>query len=166
MEEEGQKYVTSRIAFIHNYFIIGLIVVFLIILFQTFGFKLTFTPRTINELWPTMLVLIFLMVITFLVEEPVIKRIIGHFLVTDNEVIHVEGIVRKKRTAIPYQSVSDVSVKKGILGRIFNFGDVIITGFKNDIHMIGIREPEIVYKMIEDKVSLSRKMAKKFADKE
>jgi membrane protein YdbS with pleckstrin-like domain len=81
---------------------------------------------------------------------------IRKYVITNNEVMKVEGILRKKKFAIPYQSIADVKMSKGVVGRIFNFGNIEIMGFKEPIHMKGIRNPDEVLRIIENKVNLMR----------
>jgi hypothetical protein len=57
---------------------------------------------------------------------------------------------------IPYQSISNLDVYKGIIGRIFDFGDVSVVGFKNQIIMRGVSEPELFYRIINNKISVMR----------
>ena len=98
--------------------------------------------------------------------EPEIERILRQYLITNTDVAKIEGIIIKKRIAIPYQSVADVRVIKGIAGRIFNFGNIIVKGMKDDIFMKGIKEPDIIYRMIENKIALMKKPARKGAKSE
>lgn len=152
-KEEGVKFLTSRISYISNYFLIALAVIFIYLFFQQINFKIIFFPKNINEAFPIFILLGILILISYLIEEPVLERIIRQYYVTNNEVIKVEGLIRKKRIAIPIQSIADLRVKKGVVGRIFNFGNVEITGFKSNIIMKGMRKPEKIYEMIKEKIS-------------
>ena len=65
---------------------------------------------------------------------------------------------------VPFQSVADVRVSKGIVGRIFNFGDVDVIGFKDGILMKGMKNPEEIQRIIQSKLNITREsMIKRFA---
>jgi len=104
-----------------------------------------------------MFVFVFIIAITFLIEEPTIERWIRHYIVKNNELIKIEGILRKNEVSIPYQSVSNLKLKKGLVGKIFNFGDVNVSGFgEAEINIKGMTDPEEIFNIIQNKVSLMR----------
>jgi len=70
-----------------------------------------------------------------------------------DHISEIKGILVKRITAIPYRSVADQRLKKGIIGRILNYGDLIITGPKAQIRMKGVRRPEMLYKEVEKKLA-------------
>lgn len=152
--ETGLVYKTTRISYISNYFLIVLVLVLLFFVWPYLQLKIIFTSY--YDLLPFAIFSTFLVTITFLLEEPSIEQIMRKYIVTNNEVIKVEGLIRRKRISIPHGNVSDIRVKKGVWGRILNFGDVEVTGFRENIVMKGIRSPDEVYKIIENKVSLMR----------
>lgn len=149
--EKGLRYKTARISYISNYIIIALLI-----------FSLTFLP--LIELEAKILQLIFLGVMFFiliLLFEPEAERVLRNYLITNSEIAKIEGIIVKKRMAMPYQGVADVRVVKGVLGRIFNFGTIVVKGIKGDIIIKGMKEPEVIYRIIENKIALMKKPAKK-----
>jgi uncharacterized membrane protein YdbT with pleckstrin-like domain len=152
--EKGITYKTSRIAYIHNYILAALALVLLILIFPRLNFSIIITNT--QQLVSYMIFFGFVVVISFLIEEPSIEQWIRKYVITNNEVMKVEGILRKKKFAIPYQSIADVKMNKGVVGRIFNFGNIEIMGFKEPIHMKGIRNPDEVLRIIENKVNLMR----------
>jgi membrane protein YdbS with pleckstrin-like domain len=87
-----------------------------------------------------------------LIEEPVWRRIMHHYIVAEKEIIYKSGLIRKQRMTMPYQSVADVKIEKGVMGRIFNFGDVVLEGFKNNLTINGIRRPEELYEQLRAKI--------------
>lgn len=151
-EKRALKYKTSRFSYISNYFLT-------IILLFLFYFILL--PYLTNELWLNIGVLILLAIILFLIFEPEWEKAVRKYGITNNEVVKIEGIITKKTISIPHQSIADVKVFKGVIGRIFNFGNVEVKGFKNGIVMKGIREPEVIGKIIENKISLFKGRIKK-----
>lgn len=154
--ESGVKYKTSRISYVTNYSIFILLVVFLFLLWQKFNLNLDFTLRSTENMVPFLVFSASLIIASYLLEEATIERIIRQYFVTDNEVIKLEGFLRKKRVVIPYQSVADVRVTKGVIGRIFNFGDVEVTGFKDAIVVKGVKDPDEICRIIQSKISRFR----------
>ncbi|MEM5834889.1 MAG: PH domain-containing protein [Candidatus Aenigmatarchaeota archaeon] len=139
--EEKLKYKTSRISFLFNYFLVILVLILTFLLIPYLNFSFGF------------LVYYFLfLLILALIFEPEAERAIREYFITNAEVIKVEGILTKKRISIPYQSVADVRVVKGIVGRIFNYGNIIVKGVKDDIIMKGIKNPEAVYEQINRRI--------------
>jgi membrane protein YdbS with pleckstrin-like domain len=152
--EKGSIFKTSRISYVQNYSLVVLAVVFLVLVWPYLHLKILFTSYA--DLLPFAIFAGFIVLITFLIEEPTIEQIMRKYVVTNNEVVKIEGLLRKKKISIPHGNVSDIRVKKGIVGRIFNFGDIEVTGFRDNIVMKGIKNPDEVYKIIENKVSLMR----------
>lgn len=153
----GLVYKTSRISYISNYLIITLIIVLFILLMPYLKFNLN--PRTFQEYLPTLIAFGFLILTVGLLEQPFIEQWMRQYIITNNEIIKKEGIVRKKRITIPFQNVADVKLEKGVTGRIFNFGNIHVASFnkENSILMKGVRNPEEIHNIIQNKISLMRK---------
>jgi len=152
--EKGNIYKTSRISYISNYALVTLTIVLLVLAWPYLQLKIFFT--SFADMLPFAVFSAFLVIITFLMEEPAIEQMMRKYVVTNNEIIKIEGILRKKRMSIPHGNIADIRVKKGVWGRILNFGDLEITGIRENIVMKGIKNPDVVYRMIENKVSLMR----------
>jgi uncharacterized membrane protein YdbT with pleckstrin-like domain len=60
----------------------------------------------------------------------------------DDGIKYVEGIIITNHKQVPYANINVVSVSQGILGKIFNFGDLIVN--------TGGDEPEIIFKHLHD----------------
>lgn len=162
LTERGIVYRASRRAYIGNYILAILLVIFFFLLYVRFvypiyGIGFTFFPHTINEMVPTLTILGMLAVIALLFDEPILAGIIRYYTVTNNEVIKIEGILRKKRVVIPFGNVADVTVKKSIFGRVFNYGDLEITGFREAIYMKAMINPELIQKIIQNKINMFRR---------
>jgi membrane protein YdbS with pleckstrin-like domain len=157
LTERALVYKTSRISYISNYLIMILAIVLFFLLLP--DLKFTLFPKTLNEFIPTMAILLLLMVISLLFEQPTLERWKRHYVITNNEIIKEEGILRKVRSTIPFQSVADLKVEKGIMGRILNFGTIQVTGYgqNNVIVMRGMRHPDELYNIIRNKINLMRK---------
>jgi membrane protein YdbS with pleckstrin-like domain len=137
---EPTKIKTSRISFIWNY-VIGLALISYLILSGVVAISPIIT-----------LFLIFLILLLFIEPEAII--IYHTFFVNPDSILEVKGIFTKKKTAIPYQNISSEKLIKGIMGRILNFGDIIISGYGSEIKMRGIRNPEKLYKLVEKKIAM------------
>ena len=62
--------------------------------------------------------------------------------ITSKRVIRKTGVVMRDTDEIRLAKVESVSVKQGFLGRMFGYGDVIISGSGgNDAVMKGVRDP-------------------------
>lgn len=155
-KRSGIEIKQSRSSFLYNYVLIVLALVFFGLIVQQFNIVFILSPQNLSELSKTSIVIFFVLLVGFLIEEPEIRRWFCTYKITNNEVIKVEGVIIKRRTMIPYQSVANVSVYKGVLGRILDFGDVDILGFKDHINMRGIREPEVFYRIINNKIARMR----------
>ncbi len=145
---EGVMYKTSRISYIQNYILIFLVFVILLLVFPLLDILGN----------PIHLVIFFglLMCMSALSEEPEWERIFRKYVITNNEIIKLDGWIRKKTFTIPYQSVADIRVSKGFVGRLLNFGNIEIVGFKEGIIMKGIRNPEETQNIIKNKINLMR----------
>lgn len=155
--EKGLFYRASRRAYVGNYAVAILFLIFFLLVYQRFQLSFTLLPLTPDQAVSSLVVLGFLAVVSFLFEEPVFEGIVRHYIVTNHEVVKVEGILRKKRIVIPYGSVADVSIKKSVFGRIFNYGDLVIMGFKEPIIMKALINPELIQRIIQNKISLFRR---------
>jgi len=162
--EKGVVYKTSRVSYMSNYILLILFLLFLSLLWPYLNLNFYMIPKTPGELFSTMVIFVFILIATFLVEEPTVERIVRQYVVTNHEVTKIEGLLRKSKISIPYQSVADVRVEQGIIGRILNFGNVVVTGMVRSekaggteaIIMKGVRNPNETYKVIQNKISLMR----------
>lgn len=151
--EKGVEYKTTRISYIANYFIVALMIVFILLSWQRFKPSFTLSPASREELIPVLVFFAFLVVALYLATEADMEKLVRQYLLTNSEVIKIEGIISKKRIAIPYQSIADIKVIRGVVGRILNFGNIEVTGIKNVIILKGMKDPEEIYRIIQNKIS-------------
>ncbi len=164
---------TSRIYFLGNYFIAGLVIILLILSYFVFDLQFSFLPKTGNELLSTTIILAVFTGALLFIEQPEWARFRTKFIVTMNEVIKHEGILAKEKVVLPYATVADIRVEKSFLGRLLNYGTLSVSSFKagSDMIMEGVRRPERVHVMIQNRVNLIREgqiqmFRKKGKDKE
>jgi len=152
MKKSGNQlvYRTSLIRYLLNYIIVVLVLIVLILIspmLNVFG----------N---PLHLALFFgiLAIAAGFAEEPFWHIYFTKYVITNNEIRKISGILNKKETIIPYQSVADVSVIKSFLDRILGIGTVHVRGFKEggDVVLDGVRRPEEVQRIIQNKINLLR----------
>ncbi len=150
---------TSRISFLSNYFIGILVIIFLVLLINTFDMKFRFLPKSTSELFSTLEILGVMAVAAALMEEPEWIRFTRQYIVTRDEVIEIEGLLSKRKIILPYQSISEVTVRKSLIGRVLNYGDVFIGAFRSgsDINMKGIRNAHKIHELIQNRINLLRK---------
>lgn len=148
---------TSRSYYYGNYILAALVLFLASIVYLHFNLAFYLFPHTVEEFGNTIIVFAFFAVIIYLIEESEIERVMRNYMITNNEVAKVEGIVRKTRVSIPHANISDIRVQKGVVGRILNFGDVDVVGFKGQIKIKGVKNPEMIYRLIENKIAVMRR---------
>lgn len=104
----------------------------------------------------TLIVWIFITLIIFFFLEPEARIVYRTYHIGKNYAYEVRGILSKKKTSIPYASISNVRLEKGIIGRMFHFGDIIIDSFSSKLVFKGIARPEKKFKLIEKNVERAR----------
>lgn len=147
---EEIRYKTSRISFFYNYILVVLLAFFLIIVHSP----------SLSDSLKSIAILISIPLILILIAEPEFVRVYRYYLLEEENVTMVEGILSKKKLSIPYDQIASTTILKTVLGRILKFGDVNIAGFKSDIVMKGMRRPDEIFEMIEKKIKLSKKRKK------
>jgi len=140
---EKIKIKTSRFSFFGNYLLGMFLLIFI------------FIANLILK--PPLILIYFLLVIAliFFLEPEGVILYTTYKLETDY-VSEFSGIFVKKQTAIPYRNITDERLKKSIIGRIFDFGDIIVSGPKTEIKMKGVMRPEKIYEEIEKKLTYLR----------
>ncbi len=160
MEKEPREIVlkTSRIYFLGNYIIAALTIIFLVLLYFSFHLKFTLFPKTQSEITSTFVLLGIFGVAGVMIEQPEWARFRTKLIVTMNEVIKHEGILNKERVVLPYATVADIRVERNVLGRILNYGTLSVSSFKagSDMILKGVRHPNKIHTMIQNRVNLIR----------
>jgi uncharacterized membrane protein YdbT with pleckstrin-like domain len=68
----------------------------------------------------TIIIPIFLIVISYLSKSSTI------YAITDKRVIGRQGIISENFKSLTFEHITSIRVKKGILGKMFDFGDIIM----------------------------------------
>jgi membrane protein YdbS with pleckstrin-like domain len=142
--EKIKKLKGSRLSFIWNY-VIGLFLLSYLLL----------SVVTIR-LSQTLTIFFVLLILLFFIEPETIILYYTYFMDPDN-ITEVKGILTKTQISIPYRNISGERLRKSFVGRIFNYGNIIITSSNSEINIRGIRDPEKLYRMIEEKLNRYRK---------
>jgi uncharacterized membrane protein YdbT with pleckstrin-like domain len=140
-------YKPSRMSFAVNYFLSIILILLLISLYKTL------------DLNQTKSAIIFLFILIFLIAllvEPEIFKTGNSYIITNNEIIHTSGILSKKQIILKYSKIESIKINQGILGRIFDYGDIYINSNKNEIIMRGLKNVNKVYSIINEKFDLNK----------
>jgi len=132
----------SRKSFIGNY-ILGI-----------FAFLTLFSVHAVFEL-SALVLYVSMIPIMLLFLEPECAIINNTYTISEDNVSEVRGIISKKREAIPWRLVAHTTMRKSVIGRVFDFGDIIIisaSGVENKISFKGIKNPEKILEVIEERV--------------
>jgi len=87
-----------------------------------------------------------------------IKLITTEFGVTNKRVIIKKGIIQRDSLEIFLHKVSGIQVNQKILGRIFNFGTIIISGTGgNREYFDNINDPLKLRRSVQEQVELNQK---------
>ncbi len=152
MEKQGHGlvYRTSRIYYFTNYVIVALVVIILAILYPMLNI--------FTNLLHLALFFGIMAIGAGFAEQPEWEILFKKYIVTNNEIMKLEGILNKRKTVIPFQNVSDITVTKTFNERIFKIGTVHVRGFKEgaDIILKGMRDPDEVQGIIQEKINLIR----------
>ncbi len=74
--------------------------------------------------------------------------------VTNQRLIHRRGLVSRSTEELQLRAVEEVRLEQGILGRIFGFGRVVISGTGiEDIRLPALAEPVKLRRMIQEAMS-------------
>lgn len=141
---------TTRKAFISNYLLALISILTIALLLPYLNLEKIFS-NPLNYL----LFFGFVVLAIVLLQQPEWSRALNKYIVDKEGVTKIEGLIRKKRVMIPFRNISGVKLKKGIVGRVLNFGDIEITSGKEKIILRGISNPDAIYKQIKSKSGVS-----------
>ncbi len=155
--EKGVVYKASPRAYIGNYLIAVGVIILAFLVANKFGLDFNIAPSGFMDTLDTLIYVAFGLLAAYLFAEPLLEGTVRHYIVSNSEIVKVEGILWKRRQAIPYQSIAEVNVVKGIFGRIFNYGTVEIAGLKEiGVVMRHVSNPEEIQRLVEHKVNSMR----------
>jgi membrane protein YdbS with pleckstrin-like domain len=85
--------------------------------------------------------------------EPEVKRR-NRYIITPNEVMAIEkGWMYEEKTVLPYKSITDVKIRQGFWGKLFEFGDLELSTPKYSIKMFGVKRVEELCEEVKKKIS-------------
>ena len=155
--EKGVVYKASVRAYIGNYLIAVGIIILAMLVVTKFGLNFELPPSGLMETLDMLIYVGFGLAAVYLFAEPFLEGTMRRYVVSNSEVVKVEGVLWKRRLAIPYQSVAEVNVVKGIFGRMFNYGTVEIAGFKEGgVVMKHVSNPDEIQRLVQHKVNSMR----------
>lgn len=75
-------------------------------------------------------------------------------VVTDEKVIHIEGVLQRRIASTPLAKVSEFTVAQPLLGRIFDFGSLVVDvpgGREQALHGLSyLPDPAGLYRLVSD----------------
>lgn len=84
--------------------------------------------------------------------------------ITSKRVIRKSGVIMRDTSEIRLSKVESVSVKQGMLGRMFGYGDVIISGSGgNDAVMKGVKDPLVFRGQVQEAFERAQRISPKAA---
>ncbi|MFH8080863.1 MAG: PH domain-containing protein [Candidatus Aenigmatarchaeota archaeon] len=90
---------------------------------------------------------------------PEIKIASSVYIITRENIIEIKGIITKRKTVIPFTSISHVVMNKTIGGIIMGYGDIIISSYR-DVCIVfeGISNAEKITEIIEKRVESEKRI--------
>jgi uncharacterized membrane protein YdbT with pleckstrin-like domain len=157
--DRGLTYRASARAYIGNYLMaVGTIILgFLII--NKFDLVFTLSPAGIFEILGTIAYVLVGGIAAYLFVEFFLEGMMRRYIVLDHEIIMIEGIFSRKRESIPYQSIAEIKVVRGPIGRLFNYGRIDVIAFgEGGLSMKHMTNPEEIQRIIQHKVNSVRRV--------
>lgn len=155
--EKGIVYKASPRAYLGNYIIGAGVVALALIVVRKFEVAFTLVPSGAGELLNSLVYVAFFGTAAWLFAESFLEGGMRHYVISNSEVVKVEGVLWKRRYAIPYQSVAEVNVVKGLFGRIFNYGTVRVEGMREGgISIRHVSNPDEVRRLLRHRVDAVR----------
>lgn len=98
------------------------------------------------------LVLIVLQLVTII--YLFVKWYISYYVVSDTHLTKKTGLLVKRDKVVNYGNVRVVNYKQGVLGRIFNYGDIVfeMVGGGDDLIVKGIESPSSIVEIIQKSI--------------
>jgi len=109
----------------------------------------------IIEIFPIFVIYLLSFPAVYLFLFPEYIKVSNSYLIKDESIEEVVGIATKKKNIGTWNLVTGVSMSKGILGTLLNYGDITVNsmaGERNNIVIRGVNEPEKVLRQIEKKI--------------
>lgn len=156
--DKGLTYKASARAYLGNYFIAAGVLVLGFLIIKKFDLVFSIFPSGIFEIFGTLAYVAVGGIAAYLFVEFFFEGLMRRYIVLDHEIIMIEGILNRNKESIPYQSVAEVKVVRGPIGRIFNYGRVDVIAFgEGGLSMRHMMNPEEIQRIIQHKVNSVRR---------
>jgi membrane protein YdbS with pleckstrin-like domain len=100
-------------------------------------------------------VAVFLLIAAIRLLDRLVLYLTSEFAVTSKRVLGKTGLIRLNTVDIVLAKVEAIRINQSILGRIFDFGDVLVTGTGGTVEVLGfIPDPVEFSKCIQEQLSL------------
>lgn len=156
-QEKGVSYRASPKAFLGNYLLAGGLLFLSFLLGSRLGIEFVLEPSGFMQVMGDAVYMGIWGAAGFLIFECLLEVWVRKYVLGQQEIVEIEGIISKKRTIIPYQGVSEVKVSRGLLPRILDYGTVEVLGLREsgEIIMKKVSAPEEVQRIIQHRVKSS-----------
>ena len=92
------------------------------------------------------------LIIAFYISIEIIKRYVSEFAISNKRVISKLGLIRRDVEEMNLNSIESVNIKQGIVGRILNYGNIVISGRgASKVEFTDIDDPVVIRKKIKHK---------------
>ena len=93
-----------------------------------------------------------ILLVAFYIVVEIIKRYVSEFAISNKRVISKLGLIRRDVEEMNLNSIESVNIKQGIMGRILNYGSIVVSGRGSS---------KVVFVDIDDPVSIRKKIKHK-----
>ncbi len=87
---------------------------------------------------------------TGLILNAEIDRLKLKYIINENELSYEEGIINKLKMNIKLSNIIKIKVKKNLIERLLNYGDIIIETQTTPMILKNVRNPELIAKRIRE----------------
>lgn len=92
------------------------------------------------------------LLVAFYIVIEIIKRYVSEFAISNKRVISKLGLIRRDVEEMNLNSIESVNIKQGIVGRILNYGSIVISGRgASKVEFTDIDDPVAIRKKIKHK---------------
>ena len=156
---ESEFFLTVKLIILELFF--GLIFLFFTTILDFFELGSQETITSIIS-WEGLLMIIIICLQIVLTITLVLKWVYSYYDISGDKITYHQGIILLSEKSLYLRDVQEIKAKKGLIGRIFNYGNIALVGSNRDtLHSLNrISNPDKYIRFLEDLV-LEAKESKK-----
>jgi uncharacterized membrane protein YdbT with pleckstrin-like domain len=142
-------------------------IIVLIIIFDLFYFAITIIEMIYPSLkevyisffnYSTLIHLSLLFLQIFSIAYMFVRWFTNYYVIGNDHIAQIYGIISKTEKTIKYSNLRIVDNKQSVLGRIFNYGDIVLGLIGNDQNFLikGIDDPNNIVNRIQKSIGSDR----------